>query len=189
MNVFMRIDFGSTIKLVSFDKGQVVTFNGKFVSDSKNNDRRTGSQSDNTVGSPHGFIIHWIIISKNIKKVTEVIDVENWRIDNSLVFRWVVSLIDGTLLFRRRSLRFRVRSSSGNGSTSSELEARVCIQRRNYLDMEKDLATPLVVGKGFLVTASAIIDCKKAMMAVGEGVTRSIFRVQEINLGDEDVPY
>ncbi|GKD02996.1 hypothetical protein Tco_1177970, partial [Tanacetum coccineum] len=30
----------------------------------------------------------------------------------------------GTLLFRRRSLRFRVRSGSDNGSTSSELEAR-----------------------------------------------------------------
>nr|GEV06000.1 ribonuclease H-like domain-containing protein [Tanacetum cinerariifolium] len=31
------------------------------------------------VGSPHGFIIHSIVISKNIKKVTEVIDVKNWR--------------------------------------------------------------------------------------------------------------
>ncbi|GKC87116.1 hypothetical protein Tco_1147765, partial [Tanacetum coccineum] len=30
MNVFMRIGFGSTIKLVSFDESQVVTFNGKF---------------------------------------------------------------------------------------------------------------------------------------------------------------
>ncbi|GKF25220.1 hypothetical protein Tco_0081114 [Tanacetum coccineum] len=29
MNVFMRISFGSTIKLVSFDESQVVTFNGK----------------------------------------------------------------------------------------------------------------------------------------------------------------
>ncbi|GJS14093.1 gag-pol polyprotein [Tanacetum coccineum] len=27
------------------------------------------------VCSPHGFIIHWIVISKNIKKVTEVVDV------------------------------------------------------------------------------------------------------------------
>ncbi|GJZ81267.1 hypothetical protein Tco_0646261 [Tanacetum coccineum] len=32
MNVFMRISFCSAIKLVSFDKGQVVTFNRKFVS-------------------------------------------------------------------------------------------------------------------------------------------------------------
>ncbi|GJU82346.1 hypothetical protein Tco_1284711 [Tanacetum coccineum] len=31
MNVFMRIGFGSTIELVSFDKGQVVTFDSKFV--------------------------------------------------------------------------------------------------------------------------------------------------------------
>ncbi|GKD69637.1 hypothetical protein Tco_1323727 [Tanacetum coccineum] len=33
MNVFMRIDFGSTIKLVSFDEGQVVTFNDRQFSD------------------------------------------------------------------------------------------------------------------------------------------------------------
>ncbi|GJT65766.1 putative reverse transcriptase domain-containing protein [Tanacetum coccineum] len=77
MNVFMRIGFGSTIKLVSFDESQVVTFNGKFVCGFKNSDCGSGSQSNNTVDSPHWFIIHWIVISKNIKKVTEVIDVEN----------------------------------------------------------------------------------------------------------------
>ncbi|GJY49748.1 hypothetical protein Tco_0439704 [Tanacetum coccineum] len=44
MNVFMRIGFASTIKLVSFDKGQVVIFNGKFVSGSRNSDCGTGSQ-------------------------------------------------------------------------------------------------------------------------------------------------
>ncbi|GJS66864.1 hypothetical protein Tco_0681428 [Tanacetum coccineum] len=80
MNVFMRIGFGSTINLVSFDKGQVLTFNGKFVCGFWNSDCGTGSQSDNAVGSLHGFIIHWIVISKNIKKVTEVIDVKNWRL-------------------------------------------------------------------------------------------------------------
>ncbi|GJS22498.1 MAK10-like protein [Tanacetum coccineum] len=51
------------------------------------------------------------------------------------------------------------------------------------IDMEKDLATPLLVGRGFLATASAVIDYKKAKIAVGEGITRSIFRVKEINLG------
>ncbi|GJR22471.1 hypothetical protein Tco_0970998 [Tanacetum coccineum] len=95
VNVFVRIGFGSTIKSVSFDESQVVTFNGKFICGFKNINCRTGSQSDNTVGSPHGFIIHWIIISKNIKEVTEVIDVENWQIDNSRVLRWIVSLIEG----------------------------------------------------------------------------------------------
>ncbi|GJS60892.1 integrase, catalytic region, zinc finger, CCHC-type containing protein [Tanacetum coccineum] len=93
MNVFMRIGFGSTIKLVSFDESQVVTFNSKFVCGFRNSDCGTGSQSDNTVGSPHGFIIHWIVISKNIKKVTEVIDVENWQMDNSQVLWRIVSLI------------------------------------------------------------------------------------------------
>ncbi|GKC95315.1 hypothetical protein Tco_1160757 [Tanacetum coccineum] len=53
---------------------------------------------------------------------------------------------NGTLLFRQRSLRFRVHSSSGSGSTSSELEARVCIQgsymvlfsKKLYSDFEKE---------------------------------------------------
>nr|GEX20535.1 hypothetical protein [Tanacetum cinerariifolium] len=83
VNVFVRIDFGSTIKLFSLDESQVVTFNGKFVCGFKNGDCGTRSRSDNTIGSPHGFIIYWIVISMNIKEVTEVTDVENWRIDNS----------------------------------------------------------------------------------------------------------
>ncbi|GJY48768.1 hypothetical protein Tco_0438724 [Tanacetum coccineum] len=45
------------------------------------------------------------------------------------------------------------------------------------------------VFRGILATASAIIDCWKAKITVGEGITRSIFGVKEINLGDEDVPY
>nr|GEV04854.1 hypothetical protein [Tanacetum cinerariifolium] len=87
VNACMRIGFGSTIKLIFFDESQVVTFNGKFVCGFRNSDHETESQSDNTVGNPHGFIIHWIIILKNIKKVTEVIDVENWWIDNSQLLR------------------------------------------------------------------------------------------------------
>ncbi|GJY22579.1 hypothetical protein Tco_0396237 [Tanacetum coccineum] len=59
-----------------------------------NSDCGTGSQSDNTVGSPHGFIIHGIETLKGNEKVTEVIDVENWRIDKSRMLRWVVSLIE-----------------------------------------------------------------------------------------------
>nr|GEU60403.1 hypothetical protein [Tanacetum cinerariifolium] len=47
------------------------------------------------VGNPHGFIIHGIEIFKGNKKVTEVIDVENWRIDKSRVLRRIVSLIEG----------------------------------------------------------------------------------------------
>ncbi|GJZ94323.1 hypothetical protein Tco_0666526 [Tanacetum coccineum] len=90
----MEISFGSTIKLVSFDESQVVTFNGEFVYGFRNGDCGTESQSDNTVGSPRGFIINWIVISKNIKEVTEVIDVENWQIDNSRVLRWIVSLFE-----------------------------------------------------------------------------------------------
>ncbi|GJX87465.1 MAK10-like protein [Tanacetum coccineum] len=57
------------------------------------------------------------------------------------------------------------------------------------IDMKKDPETPLLVGRGFLATASAVIDYKKAKIAVGEGITRSVFRVKEINLGGEEAPY
>ncbi|GKB50167.1 MAK10-like protein [Tanacetum coccineum] len=57
------------------------------------------------------------------------------------------------------------------------------------IDMEKDPATPLLVGIGFLATASAVIYCRKAKITVGEGVTRSVFGVKEIDLGGEEVPY
>ncbi|GKC41350.1 hypothetical protein Tco_1059072, partial [Tanacetum coccineum] len=96
MNVFMRIGFGSTIKLVSFDESQVVTFNGKVVSGFKNSDRGTGSQSDNTVGNPHGFIIHWIVILKNIKKVTEYgVLLRSWLFDIDSSKRVVFMLGEG----------------------------------------------------------------------------------------------
>ncbi|GJX63914.1 hypothetical protein Tco_0296814 [Tanacetum coccineum] len=94
VNVIVMIGFDSTIKLVSFDKSHVVTFNSKFVCGFRNGDCRTGSQSDNTVGSQHGFVIHGIKVLKSNEKVTEVIDVENWRVDNSRVFRWIVSLFE-----------------------------------------------------------------------------------------------
>ncbi|GKE28599.1 MAK10-like protein [Tanacetum coccineum] len=55
--------------------------------------------------------------------------------------------------------------------------------------MEKDLEDSLLVGRGFLATAGAVIECKKAKIAIAEGVTRSIFGVKEINLGDEEIPY
>ncbi|GKE63215.1 hypothetical protein Tco_1513582, partial [Tanacetum coccineum] len=57
------------------------------------------------------------------------------------------------------------------------------------IEMDKDPATPLLVGRGFLATANAVIYYKIAMIAVGEGVTRSIFRVKEVDLGDEEIPY
>nr|GEW53047.1 hypothetical protein [Tanacetum cinerariifolium] len=46
------------------------------------------------------------------------------------------------------------------------------------IDMKKDLETPLLVGRGFLATANAIIDYRMAKIAVGEGITRSVFRVK-----------
>nr|GEV06326.1 hypothetical protein [Tanacetum cinerariifolium] len=45
------------------------------------------------------------------------------------------------------------------------------------IDMDKDPTTPLLIGRGFLATTNAVIDYRKAKILVGEGVTRSIFRV------------
>ncbi|GJR06938.1 putative reverse transcriptase domain-containing protein [Tanacetum coccineum] len=40
------------------------------------------------------------------------------------------------------------------------------------LDMKKDPETPLLVGRGFLATANAVIDCRMAKIEVREGITR-----------------
>ncbi|GJT08867.1 MAK10-like protein [Tanacetum coccineum] len=57
------------------------------------------------------------------------------------------------------------------------------------IDMKKDPETPLLVGRGFLATANAVIDCKMAKIAVGEGITRSVFGVKGVDLGEEEAPY
>ncbi|GJW61957.1 MAK10-like protein [Tanacetum coccineum] len=51
------------------------------------------------------------------------------------------------------------------------------------LDMKKDPETPLLVGRGFLATANAVIDCRMAEIVVGEGITRLVFSVKGIDLG------
>ncbi|GJS29528.1 MAK10-like protein [Tanacetum coccineum] len=57
------------------------------------------------------------------------------------------------------------------------------------IDMKKDPETTLLVGRRFLATANAVIDCKRAKIAVGKGITRSVFGVKEIDLGEEEAPY
>ncbi|GJY18808.1 MAK10-like protein, partial [Tanacetum coccineum] len=57
------------------------------------------------------------------------------------------------------------------------------------LDMKKDPETPLLAGIGFLATANAVIDCRMARIAVGEGITRSVFSVKGVDLGEEEAPY
>ncbi|GJS86507.1 hypothetical protein Tco_0769143 [Tanacetum coccineum] len=59
----------------------------------------------------------------------------------------------------------------------------------HVVDMEREPTFPLLVGSGFLATANAVIDCKKAKVAVGEGLTRSIFCVRELDFREENVPY
>ncbi|GJS72281.1 MAK10-like protein [Tanacetum coccineum] len=57
------------------------------------------------------------------------------------------------------------------------------------IDMKKDPETPLLVGRGFLAIANAVIDCRMAKKAVGEGITRSVFRVKGVDLGEKEAPY
>nr|GEW62412.1 hypothetical protein [Tanacetum cinerariifolium] len=57
------------------------------------------------------------------------------------------------------------------------------------IDMKKDPETPLLVGRGFLATANAVIDCRIGKIVVGEGITRSVFRVKGVDLGEEEAPY
>ncbi|GKC08058.1 MAK10-like protein [Tanacetum coccineum] len=49
------------------------------------------------------------------------------------------------------------------------------------IDMKKDPETPLLVGRGFLATANVVIDYRKAKIAIGEGITRLVFRVKGVN--------
>ncbi|GJZ48184.1 MAK10-like protein [Tanacetum coccineum] len=57
------------------------------------------------------------------------------------------------------------------------------------IDMKKDPETPLLVGKGFLAIANAILDCRMAKIAVGEGIIRLIFGVKGVDLGEEEATY
>ncbi|GKC45988.1 MAK10-like protein [Tanacetum coccineum] len=57
------------------------------------------------------------------------------------------------------------------------------------IDMKKDPETPLLVGRGFLATATAVIDCKKAKITAREGITMSVFGVKETDPGEEEAPY
>ncbi|GJU78550.1 hypothetical protein Tco_1275620 [Tanacetum coccineum] len=102
MNVLVRVGFGSTIKLVSFD-------------------------SDNTVNSPHGFAIHGIEVLKGNEKVMEVIDVENWRIDNSRMLRRIVSLIE---------------QNSFVSSTKSPIQRTFRFRKRKVLELEPKVRIP-----------------------------------------------
>nr|GEU79037.1 MAK10-like protein [Tanacetum cinerariifolium] len=57
------------------------------------------------------------------------------------------------------------------------------------IDMKKDPETPLLVGRGFLATANTVIYCRIAKIAIGEGITRSIFGVKGVDLGKEEATY
>ncbi|GKB62259.1 MAK10-like protein [Tanacetum coccineum] len=55
--------------------------------------------------------------------------------------------------------------------------------------LPSDTVKNLKLGRGFLATANAVIDCRMAKITVGEGITRSVFSVKGVKLGEEEVPY
>nr|GEV69180.1 hypothetical protein [Tanacetum cinerariifolium] len=57
------------------------------------------------------------------------------------------------------------------------------------IDMKKDPEIPLLVGRGFLATANTVIDFRMAKITIGEGITRSVFEVKGVDLGEEEAPY
>ncbi|GJU36485.1 MAK10-like protein [Tanacetum coccineum] len=57
------------------------------------------------------------------------------------------------------------------------------------LNLKKDPETPLLVGRGFLATANAFIDCRMAKIAVRERITRSVLGVKGVDLGATPLYY
>ncbi|GJV67684.1 MAK10-like protein [Tanacetum coccineum] len=57
------------------------------------------------------------------------------------------------------------------------------------IDIKKGLETPLLVGRGFLATANAVIDCRMPKIMVEEGITRSVFGVKGVDFDEEEAPY
>ncbi|GKE91034.1 hypothetical protein Tco_1572129 [Tanacetum coccineum] len=55
--------------------------------------------------------------------------------------------------------------------------------------MKKDPETPLLVRRGFLATSNTVIDFRMAKIAVGERITRSVFKVKGVEFGEEEAPY
>nr|GEU94611.1 MAK10-like protein [Tanacetum cinerariifolium] len=57
------------------------------------------------------------------------------------------------------------------------------------IDMKKNPETPLLIRRGFLATVNAVIDCRKAKIAVGKGITISLFGVKGVDLGENEAHY
>ncbi|GJQ98071.1 hypothetical protein Tco_0009210 [Tanacetum coccineum] len=56
------------------------------------------------------------------------------------------------------------------------------------LELRKN-GSVFVQGRGFLATANAVIDCRMTKIAIAEGITRSLFGVKGVDLGEEEAPY
>ncbi|GKA84207.1 MAK10-like protein [Tanacetum coccineum] len=58
------------------------------------------------------------------------------------------------------------------------------------IDMKKDPETTLLIGRGFLATVNAVIDCRMAKIAIGEGITRESYKLRPSSNGvGAHIPY
>nr|GEU34470.1 hypothetical protein [Tanacetum cinerariifolium] len=120
------------------------------------------------VSSPHGFIIHWIIILKNIKKVMKVIDVKNWGVDNSRVSKRIVSLVEWN-------------SSVSSMKSSIQMDMLVDVAGYVYpmdfmiLDIREDEKKPFILRTPFLTTAKAVIKFDKGTLTLRSGKSKISF--------------
>ncbi|GKC66822.1 MAK10-like protein, partial [Tanacetum coccineum] len=97
----------------------------------------------------------------------------------------------------RRKLNPRENSNKGVSNFTGRIKGmHVFVGNFTYVtdfmivqDISSIIDPRLSQGRGFLATANAVIDCRKAKIAVGEGTTRSVFGVKGIELGQEEALY
>nr|GEU58732.1 MAK10-like protein [Tanacetum cinerariifolium] len=79
--------------------------------------------------------------------------------------------------------------SSTSNHLLIELENQVqCLMEAHLAPKPSVQVNKIASSRGILATVGTVIDCKKAKIAVGDGFTRSIFRVKEIGLEKDHLP-
>nr|GEV53410.1 hypothetical protein [Tanacetum cinerariifolium] len=77
LGLYARYDTQSRSASIAFDYQYFIVVGNTNNLVITHDNHETESQSDNTIDSPHGFVIHGIEVLKGNKKVTKVIDVKN----------------------------------------------------------------------------------------------------------------
>nr|GEU58567.1 zinc finger, CCHC-type [Tanacetum cinerariifolium] len=99
---------------------------------------------------------------------------------------------DGISIYKRRRLDYKATASEksrrrlniGRYDTQYYMEN----PEQAFVDYTSS-CTDEARGRGFLETSNVVIDYRKAKIAVGEGVMRSVFGLKETDPGEEKAPY